>query len=72
LTIAQVAMKYPVSKFLLYSACQEGLLPQYRVVAKKGRRGKYLLKEEDVVAGLEAQRHEAVVIQEDGPLKYLN
>jgi excisionase family DNA binding protein len=58
LTIAQVAMKYPVSKSLLYSACQEGLLPHYRVAGKKGCRGKYLLKEEDVVAWIEAQWHD--------------
>jgi excisionase family DNA binding protein len=58
LTIAQVAMKYPVSKSLLYSACQEGLLPHYRVAGKKGCRGKYLLKEEDVLAWLESQRHD--------------
>ena len=58
LTIAQLTLKYPVSKSTLYSACQEGLLPHYRIPAKKGAKGKYLIKLADFLAWLESNRHE--------------
>jgi excisionase family DNA binding protein len=59
MTPAGLAKKYPVSRSTLYSACQEGLLPHYRLPAKKGKRGKYLIKESDFLAWLESNRHEA-------------
>jgi hypothetical protein len=59
LTPAQLAGKYPVSRSTIYSACQEGLLAHYRLPAKKGARGKYLVKETDFLAWLESNRHEA-------------
>ena len=59
LTPAQLADKYPVSRSMIYSACQEGLLPHYRVPAKRGARGKYLIAESDFLAWLESNRHES-------------
>jgi excisionase family DNA binding protein len=58
LTPAQLAAKYPVSLSTLYSACKDGLIPHYRVPARKGRKGKgkYLIKEEDFVAWLEKNK----------------
>ena len=57
-TPAELAGSYPVSKSLIYGACQTGLLPHYRIPAKRGARGKYLIKIEDFLAWLESNRHE--------------
>lgn len=59
LTPAQYAKKYPVSRSTIYSACQDGLLAHYRVPAKRGKKGKYLIAESDFVAWLESNRREA-------------
>ncbi len=59
LTPAALAAKYPVSRSTIYSACKDGLLAHYRVPATRGKRGKYLIKEEDFLAWLEGNRHEA-------------
>lgn len=71
LTPVQLAEKYPVSLSTIYSACLGGLLAHYRIPAKKGKRGKYLIKHGDFLAWLEANRHEATVPREDEDLKYL-
>ena len=71
LTPAQLAKKYPVSRSTLYSACQDGLLPHYRVPAKRGKRGKYLIKESDFLAWLEENRHEGAAADDDGELTFL-
>jgi excisionase family DNA binding protein len=55
-TPAQLAKEYPVSKSTIYSACQDGLLPHYRVPSRKGVRGKYLIKLADFLAWLESNR----------------
>ena len=59
LTPAQLATKHPISRSTIYSACQDGLLPHYRVPAKKGQRGKYLIAEAEFLAWLASTRHEA-------------
>ncbi|WP_439621948.1 helix-turn-helix domain-containing protein [Gemmata sp.] len=56
---AWYAEHYPVSLSTLYSACQDGLLAHYRIPAKKGKRGKYLIKLSDFITWLESYRHEA-------------
>jgi excisionase family DNA binding protein len=71
LTPAQIAAAYPVSKSTIYGACQNGLLPHYRVPARKGARGKYLVKEEDLLAWLESLRVEGCGPQDDGPLEHI-
>ena len=71
LTPAQIADQYPVSKSTIYSACQDGLLPHYRLPARRGRRGKYLIKVADFLAWLEAHRREAGNAEDDGPLTHI-
>jgi hypothetical protein len=58
LTPAQLVAKYKnaVSRSTIYSACQDGMLTHYRVPAKKGARGKYLIKESDFLSWLESLR----------------
>lgn len=56
LTPAQIAADYLVSRSTVYAACRAGLLPHYRVPAKKGARGKYLVKEVDLLAWLDTLR----------------
>lgn len=56
LSIAALAGKYPVSKSLIYAACQGGLIPHYRIPARNGKRGKYLIREGDFMAWLEQHR----------------
>lgn len=56
LTPAQICAKYPVSRSTIYAACRSGLLAHYRVPARKGAKGKYLIKEEDLSTWLESFR----------------
>jgi excisionase family DNA binding protein len=71
LTPKQLAKQYPVSRSTIYSACQEGLLPHYRLAATRGARGKYLIKRGDFLAWLEANRHEADEVEDDGKLTHI-
>ena len=60
LTPAQAANKYPfIARSTLYSALQAGLLPHYRLPSRNGARGKLLVAEADLLAWVEANRHEA-------------
>jgi len=70
-TPAQLVLMYPVSLSTIYSACQEGLLAFYRLSAKRGKRGKYLIRLADFLAWLEANRHEVGEVEEDGPLQHI-
>ena len=54
LSPARVAAKYAVSRSTVYAACRTGALTHYRVSARPGARGKYLVKEDDVVAWLDS------------------
>jgi excisionase family DNA binding protein len=70
LTPAQLAKKYPISRSTIYSACQGGLLPFYRVPARNGAKGKYLIDEADFLAWLARNRHEAgASVPPDRPVK---
>ena len=71
LTPAQLAAQYPVSRSTIYSACLSGLLAHYRVPAKKGKRGKYLIKLEDFEKWLEGNRRDATEPQDEEQLTYL-
>ena len=71
LTPSQLVTKYPVSRSTIYSACQDGLLAFYRIPAKRGKRGKYLIKECDFLAWLEENRHEAGDAGDDGELTHI-
>lgn len=72
MTPSQLVEKYPVvSVSLIYEACKGGLLAHYRLAAKKGRRGKYAIKEEDFLAWLESNRHEGAEADDDGQLTFL-
>lgn len=71
LTPAQLAEKYPISRSTLYSACQEGLLPHYRIPAKRGSRGKYIVKESEFLAWLETNRQESLDLADDGELQHI-
>lgn len=53
LSPAGIDAKYSISRSTVYAACRAGMLPHYRVPAKKGARGKYLVKEVDLLAWLE-------------------
>ena len=53
LSTAEVAARFSVSRSTVYAACRSGLLTHYRVPSKKGVRGKYLVKEADLLAWLE-------------------
>ena len=57
MTPAQLAAQHPISRSMIYCACQDGLLPHYRVPAKKGARGKVLVAESDFLAWLESHKH---------------
>ena len=70
MTPAQLAEKYPVSRSTIYAACRTGL-PHYRVPAKKGKRGKYLIKEDEFLVWLETNRYEPRVVRDDEQLTYL-
>lgn len=59
MTPIQLADLYPISRSTIYSACQDGLLPHYRVPARKGTRGKVLIAEADFLTWLAGHRHEA-------------
>lgn len=67
-TPAQLAKDYPVSKSTIYSACQDGLLPYYRVPAK---RGKYLIELSDFLSWLESNRREAGDAPDDEQLSII-
>lgn len=54
LSPARITRRFDVSRSTVYTACRSGLLPHYRVPARKGARGKYLIKEADLQAWLEA------------------
>lgn len=56
LSPARITAKYAVSRSTVYAACRSGQLPHYRVPTRKGSRGKYLFREEDVAAWLESLR----------------
>lgn len=64
LTPLQISKKYPVSRSTLYEACQDGL-PHYRVPARRGKRGKYLIKESDFLLWLESFRREGAYPDDD-------
>jgi hypothetical protein len=53
LSPAEIDAKYSISRSTVYAACRAGMLPHYRVPAKKGARGKYLVREVDFLAWLE-------------------
>lgn len=53
LSPAKISTEYLISRSTVYAACRSGMLPHYRVPAKKGARGKYLVKEVDLLAWLE-------------------
>src|SRR5262249_46328582 len=55
LTVRQAALRACVSESLVYRWCAEGSLPHFRVGAK-GRRGKLLIKEEELDAFLDSFR----------------
>ena len=56
---------------MVYAACKDGLLSHYRVPSRPGRRGKYVLRETDVLTWLEGYRHEAGDVEDDGPLRHV-
>lgn len=70
LTPAQLAAQYPISLSTIYAACQDGL-PHYRIAAKKGKRGKYLIRRADFLAWLEGNRREGGEVEDETELKYL-
>jgi hypothetical protein len=49
-----ITAKYAISRSAVYAACQSGLLAHYRVPARRGAKGKYLVREADLVAWLES------------------
>ena len=53
LSPARITRRFDVSRSTVYAACRSGLLPHYRVPARQGARGKYLIKEADLQAWLE-------------------
>jgi len=59
MTPAQLVKKYPVSKSTIYEAARSGALAHYRIAAKRGARGKYLIKLADFIVWLEGNRHDA-------------
>ena len=70
MTPAQLALKYKiVSRSLLYAACQDGLIPHYRLSAHKGKRGKYAIREADFLAWLETNKH--IAGQVETPLVHI-
>lgn len=77
LTVKAAAAKAAVSEALVYSWCQQGRLPHYRVGAK-GKRGKILIEPADLEALKATCRVEGGVEQKTPPrvtpnskLKYL-
>jgi len=69
-TPKQLSKLYPVSLSTIYEACKSGL-PHYRIPAKKGRRGKYLIRLSDWVAWMESHRHEGPEAEDEGELTFL-
>ena len=53
MTPAQVAAKYTLSLSTVYGACRTGMLTHYRVPSATGAKGKYLIKEVDVLSWFE-------------------
>jgi excisionase family DNA binding protein len=53
LSPADISTRYSVSRSTTYAACRSGMLAHYRVPSKKGVKGKYLIKESDLLAWLE-------------------
>jgi hypothetical protein len=53
LSAAAVAARFSLSRSTVYAACRSGLLAHYRVPSTKGVRGKYLVKQADLLAWLE-------------------
>jgi hypothetical protein len=53
LSPADIDAKYSISRSTVYAACRSGMLSHYRVPARKGAKGKYLVKEADLLAWLE-------------------
>ncbi len=50
---AKISTEYSISRSTVYAACRSGMLPHYRVPARKEAKGKYLVKEVDLLAWLE-------------------
>lgn len=58
LTPMQLSVVYPISRSTIYAACSAGLLPHYRLPARAGSRGKYLIRLPDFMSWIEGHRHE--------------
>ncbi len=58
LTVKQVAERLRISGSLVYSWCEDHLLPHYRM-GGKGRRGKILIEEAALNAFLQSRKVEA-------------
>jgi hypothetical protein len=52
-----ITAKYAISRSTVYAACQSGLLDHYRVPARRGAKGKYLIREADLVGWLESLKN---------------
>jgi excisionase family DNA binding protein len=59
LTVKQAAQKAGVSSNTVYAWCEDRLLTHFRLAARRGRRGKILIDEQDLDAYLESCRVEA-------------
>ena len=56
LTPGQVAAAFPVGRSTVYAACRAGRLTHLRVPATTGAKGKYLIREPDLLAWFESLR----------------
>ena len=58
MTVAEFAMRAEISLSLAYSLVQEGRVPCRRI-GRKGRRGKIIIREDDLARFLESVKVEA-------------
>ena len=59
LSIPQALQLMPIGRTTLYSLCESGALPHYRVQVPGSRRGRVLVARRDLEAFLESARHGA-------------
>ncbi len=69
LTTKQAATRTGLSQSLLYQLCKERRLPHFRI-GGRGRRGRLLIDEADLLAFMNAHRIDSSVVRQDG-LKHI-
>lgn len=70
-TPSQLAAKYPLSVDAIYTACKDGLIRHYRLPSKRGRTGKYAIREADFIAWIESCVRGVDEVEEETEFRFI-